>query len=371
MSSHYAALAAEHDRPKRIVDHRHAWERLTPLPGIDDSVRGHVAAFAEQKQISLTALEALGTRVKVDRHGGVELAWAYRAPASGAVTAVKFRPIGDKTRYTLAPSTYLGPLIVGRRDSLDWFVAEGESDGARLFDLIGDVAAVVVAPAGALTFKREWANSIPRGATVHLCHDADDAGDQGADKAARMVGGRTVRVRPPIEGGDWCDWKGSRDDFIALVSNARSTGGTSEFSTYEIFVTHTFPMAEPLLGEPGAVYLAVGTLLLVYGAEGTGKTTLTVDAVAHLAAGRAWLGIPVPRPVRILLIENEGPPSLFQRKLADKAATWDGPDFTGNLFIYKAPWGEFSFADADKRAASQTTATSTKSSWWQQTRRSV
>jgi hypothetical protein len=63
----------------------------------------------------------------------------------------------------------------------------------------------MVLPAGALTFKREWAAAVPRGARVFLCHDADEAGDQGAEKVARILGGRTVRLRPPVEGGDWCD----------------------------------------------------------------------------------------------------------------------------------------------------------------------
>ena len=49
----------------------------------------------------------------------------------------------------------------------------------------------MVLPAGARTFRREWAALIPRGATVALCHDADEHGDDGADRAARIIGGRT------------------------------------------------------------------------------------------------------------------------------------------------------------------------------------
>jgi len=124
-----------------------------------------------------------------------------------------------------------------------------------------------------------------------------------------------------------------------------------EFQTYAEFATREFPDAKPLLGERGALLLGVGTLLMVYGADGSGKSTWTIDAVVHLAAGVDWLGFPVPRPVRICVIENEGPPSLFQQKLADKIASWDGPDPTPNLFVLSGPWGEFSFADANGRAA--------------------
>ena len=82
-------------------------------------------------------------------------------------------------------------------------------------------------------------------------------------------------------------------------------------------------------------------------ARAPGRST----AIVHLAAGVDWLGIPVPRPVRICIIENEGPPSLFQQKLRDKIAGWEGPDPTPNLFVFKGPWGEFSFADPDARTA--------------------
>lgn len=60
---------------------------------------------------------------------------------------------------------------------------------------------------------------------------------------------------------------------------------------------------------------------MVYGSDGAGKSTLTIDAIAHLGAGVDWLGIAVPRPVRFCVIENEGPPSLFQDKIARKLAS--------------------------------------------------
>jgi hypothetical protein len=216
----YAHVAAEAERPKRLADHRDAWEGLTPLLGVNGSIRERVEAFCAEKRISLEALIALRTRVRVDDRGGVELAWGYEH--NGAVTAVKVRPLGDKRRYALAPSVFLQPLVIGRRDSLNWMVAEGETDAARLFDLVGDTAAILVLPAGAKAFKQQWAAVIPRGATVGLAHDADEAGDAGAEKTARVIGGRTVRIRPPVEGGDWCDWEGGREEFLALVRAARS-----------------------------------------------------------------------------------------------------------------------------------------------------
>jgi replicative DNA helicase len=136
-------------------------------------------------------------------------------------TAIKYRDVASGRRDAEPGSVYLEPLVVGDRTALDWFLAEGETDGARLVGLVGDVAAIMILPAGALTFRREWASFIPRGASVYLAHDGDRHGDAGARKAADVVGGRCVRVRPP-DGLDWCEWPGDREQFVRLVRDAKA-----------------------------------------------------------------------------------------------------------------------------------------------------
>lgn len=117
------------------------------------------------------------------------------------------------------------------------------------------------------------------------------------------------------------------------------------------FLERDYPPPEALLGTPADhLFLARGTFLLLYGDGGAGKSTLTIDAVAHLAAGRDWLNITVPRPVRTLLIENEGSAGLFQTKLQDKVDQWDcSYNWRENVFVYAEPWGGFTFADPAMR----------------------
>ena len=350
MTPAYDQLERSERSPKRVVDHTATWEGLKPVGSVNGEVAKRIERFCGVKGITLAGLEALGARVVVRRGNKVELAFAGTNDA-GRITAIKYRPLDGSSHESHAetPSTWLRPIVAGNRSSLDWIVCEGETDGARLVELVGDVAAVLVLPAGASAFRREWAASIPRGARVALAHDADVEGDAGADKAAKILGGKTLRIRPPIEGGDWCDWQGGRTELLELLAASRSP--RFEFSSLADFLAHPFPDAEPLLGEPGSIFLARGSLLMVYGTDGSAKSTWTVDGIVHLAAGVDWLGVPVLRPVRVCIIENEGPPNLFQAKLAAKLKTWDGPDPSSNLFVFAGPWGEFSFADAEAREA--------------------
>jgi hypothetical protein len=92
---------------------------------------------------------------------------------------------------------------------------------------------------------------------------------------------------------------------------------------------------EALLGTDDENVLPAGGDMIVFGAGGASKTTLLIDQAVHMAAGIDWLGFEVARPVRVLILENEGPRAQFRRKLAKKVSTSDGPPFAGNLFVYE------------------------------------
>lgn len=116
------------------------------------------------------------------------------------------------------------------------------------------------------------------------------------------------------------------------------------------FVSTSEPTAEALLGTPDNTILPLGGMLLMYGDGGAGKTTLTIDAVSHLASGTPWIGIPVERPVRTLMIENEGPRGKFRQRLSQKLASWNGhPPFSPNVSVLEEPWTRFTLREPSHR----------------------
>jgi AAA domain len=112
------------------------------------------------------------------------------------------------------------------------------------------------------------------------------------------------------------------------------------------FAAQEEALAEALLGEDGDAALTPGGTAMVYGDGGAGKTTLLIDGVAHMAAGGEWLGMPVGRPLRVVVIENEGPRAPFRLKLRRKVETWEGRDFVHNVKVLEEPWSGFTFTNA-------------------------
>src|SRR5262249_2646954 len=57
------------------------------------------------------------------------------------------------------------------------------------------------------------------------------------------------------------------------------------------------------------------------------------------------------RPVRVLLVENEGPRALLRAKLRRKREGWQGSPLADRIHVVQAPWASLTFADSSARAA--------------------
>jgi hypothetical protein len=154
------------------------------------------------------------------------------------------------------------------------------------------------------------------------------------------------------------------DEMQEAMDAARALPGEPSLPPGPIFITaHEFAAShfeppEPLLGTTETAILAAGSLNLLAGRPGTGKTTTVLDLCCHLAAGLPWPPVdpantkapqswPCPRPLRCAIIVNEGPQEMFRAKVQDKLTKFPHSieDAGGGLFIQSLNWGAFSFRD--------------------------
>lgn len=116
------------------------------------------------------------------------------------------------------------------------------------------------------------------------------------------------------------------------------------------FVALERPNVEPLLTDTdGRTIVARHSLTLLGALGGSGKTTWFVELALYLAAGVDYLCFLVPRPVSVLLIENEGPEHMFADKLQAKLASFPH-ELKARIDVVTLDWGGFSLADDAHRA---------------------
>ena len=124
-----------------------------------------------------------------------------------------------------------------------------------------------------------------------------------------------------------------------------------EIVSLDSFLAEREELPRALVGSSTDAWLPAGGLVIAGGLGGSTKTTFSVDAAAHFASGAAWCGKDVAVPLRVLIIENEGPRAFFREKLRAKAEAWAGEPFRQNVYVLRGPWGLFDFRNATHREA--------------------
>ena len=159
-----------------------------------------------------------------------------------------------------------------------------------------------------------------------------------------------TRCRPPLPLADVLRIARSVSRYEPdQVTAAVVVGEPLGFTRLREFIAVREVSARPLLGTPDETVIVAGGDMLVYGAGGAGKTTLTIDATCHLASGRDWIGLAVPRPVTVTMIENEGPRGKFREKFNRKVESWTGAAFVDRVHVLDEPWARFTFSDPNHR----------------------
>jgi len=213
---------ARADRPTNPPrDLSYVWVNVDPLEDAGASVLGRIDWWARSKGTSLHTLGRMGVRYRVNRHGGVQLAYAVRCAttgdlAAGTVVGVKFRDLDPEAQPTkfCAPGTRLKhpalPSLYGPREHRRLFICEGESDAAWLLERCGDDGAALCLHGGAALFSSEWLALVSERAEVLVATDNDwdrNQGNIGEELAQRILAHlpHARRLRPPFPAKDWCE----------------------------------------------------------------------------------------------------------------------------------------------------------------------
>jgi hypothetical protein len=117
-----------------------------------------------------------------------------------------------------------------------------------------------------------------------------------------LIGGKTLRLRPPVENGDWCDWPGSREEFVELVREARAAEPVLEVLTARELCELPDPEhGDELLGP----LIVRSARTIVLGHTGAGKSTLISRLLAASVLGIEFLDWPGAGAIRALVAAVE------------------------------------------------------------------
>lgn len=257
------------------------------------------------------------------------------------------------------------------------FIVEGEKDVLAL-ERMGRIA--TCNPGGAGKWRAEYAPFF-KGAHVLIVCDKDEVGLNHALAVADSVRGvaKSLRLFQPKAGKDVSDHLAAGHGIDALVPldvaeaerslETLTVSEQSEEAADEVveaprlrflsgaeFRAQRLSNISPLVGTLEDAIVMPLSLTMVAGIGGSGKTTLVLHALAHWAAGLPWFGIETAEPIKILVIENEGPHDPFVRKLGDFANRFEDCMCSGephggahgideNCLFLDYPWGKFSFDD--------------------------
>lgn len=234
---------------------------------------------------------------------------------------------------------YKLPEILAADPELVVYVTEGEKDANALAGL-GLVA--TCNPMGAGKWRDEYSESL-RGRTVAILPDADEPGHEHALQVARALHGIAAEVRivplpgPGKDASDWLLAGGTAEQLAKLFEDAlpfdparsalantllllQDASEEDEERPSEIVIRCARDEELEEIPEPpsllGAGLWPKGSLFLLAGREGLGKSWLVAELAIALASGRPWYGIrTLAEGSRVLVFSPEHGRGSFRKRL--------------------------------------------------------
>lgn len=222
---------------------------------------------------------------------------------------------------------HLPRLLAAPPDALVYIV-EGEKDVENL-ESLGLIA--TTNPGGAKKWESHYSEAL-RGRAVVILPDNDPPGTEHASLVAHALQGTAARVTivalPGLTSGqdvsDWLAKGGDAETLAHLVAQAE--GAPQEYPDVVVSFADVEPQDIPWLWWP---YIALGTLTMLDGNPGQGKSLLTLALATHLSRGLPFpdqqgaMTIPTRQGATLFFSNEDDPATMMKPRLQKLDANTD------------------------------------------------
>jgi 5S rRNA maturation endonuclease (ribonuclease M5) len=220
------------------------------------------------------------------------------------------------------------------RDKPNIVLCEGEIDCMRL---IQEGIPSVSSTGGSQTFPEEW-KTLLKDKQLWIAYDSDTAGKEGTRKLLETFP-QAKAINLPVK--DICEYFATgvtRKEFVGLVNTAQTrqewltTNTPEDYSLMSIKDYEDLEVATKPWLIDGVLYSE--GFCFIYGAEGSGKSLVTLSMAHAVATGTPWLNHFPTTKANVLFLDKENPQSIIKRRIAGFGIT---SKETNNMFWLKYP----------------------------------
>jgi AAA domain/CHC2 zinc finger len=226
---------------------------------------------------------------------------------SGKVIAAHVRQKDASWRY-VPKGTKTHPLVIGELFAGDTVhVFESQWDAFAFMDASGERSGIIVtrgASNGALV-----AGLIPKGSNVCLWTQTDEAGEKWQKDICANTKARVKRAKIPAPQKDLNEWTragGTADDLLAAMMNAEILREPErpliEFKSPLQLQNFVPPPGIMMVGD---CHITKGSVFVIGGAPGIGKSRALVALAVAGATQSDWFGLKTHRRFKVMIIQTE------------------------------------------------------------------
>jgi len=228
------------------------------------------------------------------------------------------------------------------RDMPNIVLCEGEIDCIRLTQ--GGIPSVS-STGGSQTFNSDWAGYFKEKKTW-IVYDNDEAGKKGIRQVLQLVPHARI-ITLPEESKDVSEYllTHSKKEFVQLMRVALTKEEWEEVNIPEDYSILS-PLDYETMPEDLKPWLVDNIIYsegfcFIYGAEGVGKSFLTLDIAKAVAQGEPWMDKFKTTQTNVLFLDKENPHSITKRRIAGLGMS---STTTPNIYWLKYP-EKFCFAN--------------------------